>query len=126
MGPEERRHRAREMQAEAISADALEQMIETARTVSAGRSGYVVSSFSTSGCDMSWLSVFEVSFDPTFSSIPQNSPDSSALLTPTKQAPLAAPSNSSTEFDTLLSNNHKLRRQQYTFNKLEELTRFTH
>ncbi|KAG2197973.1 hypothetical protein INT47_003000 [Mucor saturninus] len=49
MGPEERSHHAREMQTEAISADALEQMIETARADSAGRSGYVFSSFSTSG-----------------------------------------------------------------------------
>ncbi|KAG2197003.1 hypothetical protein INT47_006950 [Mucor saturninus] len=38
-----------EMQAKAISGDALEQIIETASTNSDGRSVYVVSSFSTSG-----------------------------------------------------------------------------
>ncbi|KAG2192056.1 hypothetical protein INT47_012305 [Mucor saturninus] len=49
MGPEERRHRARYMQAEAISTDALEQMIETVTTDYDDRSVYVVSSFLTSG-----------------------------------------------------------------------------
>ncbi|KAG2214374.1 hypothetical protein INT47_000930 [Mucor saturninus] len=39
-----------------------------------------------------------------------------------------APSNSSTDFDTLLSNIHKLKRQQCTLNEpeLEELTSFNH
>ncbi|KAG2213121.1 hypothetical protein INT47_011270 [Mucor saturninus] len=144
MCPEERRHSAREMQAEAISADALEQIIETARTDSAGRSGYVVSSFSTSDvsydvvvddlqmitcncpdfcfnniackhmyllkCDMSRLSVFEVSYEFREMVGKVGSPDSSALFTPDEQAPLTDPSNSSTEFDTLLSNIHKLKR----------------
>ncbi|KAG2196535.1 hypothetical protein INT47_010374 [Mucor saturninus] len=106
-------------------ADALEQLIETARTGSAGRSVYVVSSFSTSGVsydvvvddfqmiscscpdfrfnniackymyllkrDMSWLSVFEVSFDPTFSNIQQPSADSSSLPTSREQASPIAP-----------------------------------
>lgn len=49
MGLEERRHRTREMQAEATSADALKQIIETATTNSDGRSVYVASSFLTSG-----------------------------------------------------------------------------
>ncbi|KAG2206570.1 hypothetical protein INT47_008587 [Mucor saturninus] len=144
MGPEERRNYAREMQTEAISADALEKMIETARADSAGRSGYVFSSFSTSGvsydvvvddlqmiacncpdfrfnniackhiyllkCDMSRLSVFEVSFEFRGMVGKVGSPDSSALFTPNEQPPLTDPSNSSTEFDTLLSNIHKLKR----------------
>ncbi|KAG2197658.1 hypothetical protein INT47_002365 [Mucor saturninus] len=144
MGPEERRHRAREMKAEAISADALEQMIETSRADSAGRSGYVFSSFSTSSvsydvvvvdlqiitcncpdfrfnniackhmylltCDMSLLSVFEVSFEFRGMVEKVGSPDSSALFTPNEQPPLTDTSNYSTEFDTLLSNIHKFKR----------------
>ncbi|KAG2204346.1 hypothetical protein INT47_009388 [Mucor saturninus] len=156
-GSEERRHRKREMQAETISADAL----EAATADSAGRTVYVFS-FSISGVnynvvvndfqmiscscpkfrfnsitckhmyllkrDMSRLSVLEVSFYPTFSNIYQPFVDSSSLPNSTEQAPLTVPSNSSTEFDTLISDMHKLKRQQYTLNetKLEELSSFNH
>ncbi|KAG2199305.1 hypothetical protein INT47_012939 [Mucor saturninus] len=116
------------MQTEAISADALEQMIETARADSAGRSGYVFSSFSTSGVsydvvvddlqmitcncpdfrfnNIAYKHIFE--FRAMVEKV--GSPDSSALFTPNEQPPLTDPSNSSTEFDTLLSNIHKLKR----------------
>ncbi|KAG2200565.1 hypothetical protein INT47_012351 [Mucor saturninus] len=146
MGPEERRHRTRDIQEEDTSADALKQIIEMQPLILmvgvfmllllSQLQVYPDFCFNNIACkhmyllkrDMSWLFVFEASFDPTFSTIPQNSPDSSALLTPTEQAPLTASSNSSTDFDTLLSNIHKLKRRQYTLTEteLEELTSFNH